>query len=603
MVRVLEYWAAKATGNHVVNDQDDPLDWWQTAVFYQIYPRSFKDSNGDGVGDLKGIEEKADHFKDLGIDCVWLSPIFKSPMADFGYDISDYNQVDGIFGTIEDFESLQKKLNELGVKLILDFVPNHSSDEHEWFKMSVENIAPYSDFYIWKDGKTDEKGNRIPPNNWQSLFSNSAWTWNEKRGKYYLHQFDPKQPDLNYRNKQLVENMKDNLRFWLDRGVDGYRVDAVPFLFEDPNLYDEPINPEGSSSLNTYGLYDHPFTKDLPETYEMISEFRSVMDEYKNKDGRTRVMITEAYSTIENTMLYYGNELSPGAHMPFNFGLIDQINDQSNAKDFSVAVHTWLDNLPRGRSANWVIGNHDQPRVATRFGREMVDGMNMVNLLLPGAAFTYMGEEIGMEDNNIRWDQTVDPSGLNVGQAGYRSLSRDPCRSPYQWNASANSGFSSNLTTWLPLNPNYWSVNLEAQKKQSRSHYSVYKRLIQLRKTRTVQRGSFEDHILSRWVFAFTRTRPGSETYLVVLNVGSEDEQVDLSAISISDSTWLVHTPSVNSQYSTGDKIEANSFTMRPKSSLVLTNKKCLQPSCCKFIITAAVVVALGWAISTIFQH
>ncbi|XP_001943317.1 maltase A1 isoform X1 [Acyrthosiphon pisum] len=562
-----------------VKDEEKSLEWWKTAVYYQVYPRSFKDSNGDGIGDLKGIEEKAEHFKDIGVDCVWLSPIFKSPMADFGYDISDYNMIDPVYGTMDDFISLQKKLQSLGIKIILDFVPNHSSDEHEWFKKSVDKIMPYKDYYVWRDGKCDDNSSITPPNNWQSLFSNSAWTWNKKREQYYLHQFDRKQPDLNYRNKDLVKEMKNNLRFWLDLGVDGYRVDAVPFLFEHPDFLDDIRKPEelAKKEKNTYEQYYHPYTMDLDETYDMISQFRDVMEEYKLRDGKTRVMITEAYTSMENTMRYYGDETSLGAHMPFNFGLIDRLNEYSNATKFNEAINNWLDNMPEGKCANWVIGNHDNPRVATRFGGEMVDAMNMLNMLLPGAAFTYMGEEIGMSDTVIRWEQTVDPRGRNAGPDGFRTLSRDPARSPYQWNASANAGFTvSSSKPWLPVNPNYWKLNLDAQRKQHCSHYTVYKRLAKLRKTRTVQRGSFDGRELSQWVYAFTRSLPSAETYLVVMNVGSEDERVDLSNWPTleKDQTWLVHTPSVNSQYSIGYSLKTNGFTLRPKSAMVLCNKR-----------------------------
>ncbi|XP_025411860.1 maltase 2-like isoform X2 [Sipha flava] len=562
------------TNFEFIDDKKD-LDWWQTAVIYQIYPRSFKDFNGTGIGDLKGIEEKAEHFKDIGVDCVWLSPIFKSPMADFGYDISDFNQIDSTFGTIDDFISLHKRLKSLGIKIILDFVPNHSSDEHEWFKKSEQKIDPYTNYYVWKDAKIDENGLKIPPNNWQSLFSNSAWTWSEKRNQYYLHQFDPKQPDLNYRSKELVEEMKNNLRFWLNLGVDGYRVDAVPFLFEDPEFQNEQRKPEeiASKEKNTYEQYIHTKTMDLNETYDMISQFREVLEEYKRKDGKTRVMIVEAYTTVSNTMRYYGDVNNPGAHMPFNFGLLTMLNDHSKAADFNNAVLEWIKNMPSGGWPNWVIGNHDNPRVAARMGPEMVDAMNMLNLLLPGTAFTYMGEEIGMEDTNVRWDQTVDPRGLNAGVDGYRQLSRDPPRTPFQWNANVSAGFTTGPKTWLPVNPNYWRLNLAEQKEQPRSHYSVYKRLTSLRKTRTMQRGAFVGHVLSEWVYAFSRTLPGAESYYVVMNVGSEDIIVDSSRLlpSSTDRVCKVHTSSINSEHLEGDLLKIDGFQMRPKSALVLT--------------------------------
>ncbi|CAI6350669.1 unnamed protein product [Macrosiphum euphorbiae] len=413
----------------------------------------------------------------------------------------------------------------------------------------------------------------------QSLFSNSAWTWNEQRKQYYLHQFDRKQPDLNYRNKDLVEEMKNNLRFWLDLGIDGYRVVAVPFLFEHPDFLDDIRKPEklAEKEKNTYDQYYHPNTMDLDETYGMINQFRDVIDEYTLKDGKSRVMITEAYTSLENTMRYYGNETNLGAHMPFNFGLIDRLNKYSNATKFNEAIYNWLDNMPDGKCANWAIGNHDNPRVATRFGGEMVDAMNMLNMLLPGAAFTYMGEEIGMSDTAIHWDQTVDPRGRNAGRSGFQTLSRHPARSPYQWDASYNAGFTVSFNPWLPVNPEYWMVNLESQQKPYPSHYKVYKRLAKLRKTRTVQRGSFDGKELSQWVYAFTRSLPSAETYLVVMNVGSEYEDVDLSNWPTlkKDEVWQVHTPSVDAPYVEGYSCETRyRLPMPPKSAMVLCNKK-----------------------------
>ncbi|VVC30056.1 Glycoside hydrolase superfamily,Glycosyl hydrolase, family 13, catalytic domain [Cinara cedri] len=565
LLNLVDYFAK--ADNAIAKNENNELDWWQTAIFYQIYPRSFRDSNGDGVGDLKGIEEKAEHFKDIGVDCIWLSPIFKSPMADFGYDISDYNQIDSIFGTIDDFVSLKNKLKSLGLKIILDFVPNHSSDEHEWFTKSVQRIDPYTDYYVWKDAKIDVNGTKLPPNNWRGPLC--------RRVLYLLSHFDV----IIFLVVGII--FYNNLRFWLELGVDGYRVDAVPFLFEDSRFLDEPRKPErlASKEINTYLQYDHPYTMDLNETYDMISQFRSVLDEYKQKDGKTRVMIIESYTTLENTMRYYGNEKQIGVHLPFNFQLVTELNAQSNATKFSNTVNQWLDNMPKGKWPNWVIGNHDQPRVATRFGSEMVDGINMLNLLLPGTVFTYMGEEIGMEDANIRWSQTVDPMGLNAGPEYYKTQSRDPPRSPYQWDASVNAGFTDNpeVRTWLPVNPNYWRLNLAAQKNQRDhlSHYAVYKRLAGLRKTRTMQHGVYEGCVVSDWVFAFSRSLSGAETYLVVMNVGTEEERVDLSGLSTvnKQQTWIVHTPSINSQYSIGNILNSSGFTMRPKSALVLTNQ------------------------------
>lgn len=339
-------------------------DWWETSAFYQIYPRSFKDSNGDGIGDLNGITEKLSYLKEIGINATWLSPIFKSPMADFGYDISDFFDIQPEYGTIADFEKLLARGKELGIRIILDFVPNHSSDQNEWFIKSVNRDVGYEDFYVWHKGYPDpnNSSNRLPPSNWLSAFRKSAWEWNSKRQEFYLHQFAPQQPDLNYRNPFVVETMKSVLRFWLGKGVAGFRIDAVPWLFEalpDANgvLPDEPKSgytddPDDSSYLL------HIYTQDLDETVDMVYQWRKVLDDYKSiNGGETRVMMTEAHSTIDIVMKYYGNGHGrDGSHIPFNFQMMPNINAApKTAYEIKRIIHIWLDNMPLGRTANWVV--------------------------------------------------------------------------------------------------------------------------------------------------------------------------------------------------------------------------------------------------------
>lgn len=339
-------------------------DWWETSAFYQIYPRSFKDSNGDGIGDLNGVTEKLPYLKEIGINATWLSPIFKSPMADFGYDISDFFDIQPEYGTMADFEKLLARGKELGIKIILDFVPNHSSDENEWFKKSVNRDVGYEDFYVWHDGYPDpnNSSNRLPPSNWLSAFRKSAWEWNTKRKQFYLHQFAAKQPDLNYRSPIVVEAMKSVLRFWLNKGVAGFRIDAVPWLFEslpDKNgvLPDEPKSgftddPDNPSYLK------HIHTQDLDETLDMVYQWRKVLDDFKSEHGGdTRVMMTEAHSTIDIVMKYYGDGHGrDGSHIPFNFQMLPHINPSpQNAYELVRIVKLWLDNMPLGRTANWVV--------------------------------------------------------------------------------------------------------------------------------------------------------------------------------------------------------------------------------------------------------
>ena len=379
--------------NKLIKDKE----WWKTASFYQIYPRSFKDSDGDGIGDLNGIREKLPYLKEIGIKAFWMSPIFKSPMADFGYDISDFYSIQPEYGSMADFENLVKKAKELELKVILDFVPNHSSDENDWFKKSVERVKGFENFYIWHPGKINPNNatdRPLPPNNWISIFRGSAWEWNDKRKEYYLHQFTKKQPDLNYRNPSVVEQMKDVLNFWMDKGVDGFRIDAVPSLFEvkpdaNGNFPDEPLS-GNTNDPDDWNFLVHIYTQDQDDTIDMVYQWRATLDNYqKERGGEDRVIMTEAYSAIDIVMKYYGNGSQEGAHMPFNFQFITTFFNSSNAGDLQKTIDYWMTNMPQGRVANWVMGNHDQHRVGTRIGEDKIDIMNMILMTLPGISVTY----------------------------------------------------------------------------------------------------------------------------------------------------------------------------------------------------------------------
>lgn len=370
----------------------DQETWWRNEVFYQIYPRSFKDSNGDGVGDLKGITSKLQYFADTGITSVWLSPIYQSPMMDFGYDISDYKAIQPEYGTLEDFDELIANATKLGIKIILDFVPNHSSDKHEWFIKSAAREEGYEDFYIWENGTTSEgeNGTHSPPNNWLSVFSGSAWEWNEQRQQYYLRQFTKGQPDLNYRNPAVVQAMDDILLFWLKRGVAGFRVDAVIYVYEDEQLRDEPVSGLTNDSNSTDYL-DHIYTRNQPEGFLLIQHWRRLLDNYTAENGgHQRIMMLEAYTDINRLMNYYEDEHGvQGAQFPFNFDFITELNRNSSAQDFVMTIERWLIYMPPGHVPNWVMGNHDNPRVGSRYDERAVDAMNMLLLTLPGIGVTY----------------------------------------------------------------------------------------------------------------------------------------------------------------------------------------------------------------------
>ncbi|VVC30062.1 Glycoside hydrolase superfamily,Glycosyl hydrolase, family 13, catalytic domain [Cinara cedri] len=550
-------------------------DWWQSEIIYQIYVRSFKDSNGDGIGDLNGIREKVPYFKSIGVGAVWLSPIFLSPQNDFGYDISDYKEIDPIYGSMADFERMRDEFHKNGIKVLLDFVPNHTSDEHEWFQKSIQKVQPFTDYYVWKDPIIDQQGNRTPPNNWLGVFnSGSAWEWNEERQQYYLHQFQVKQPDLNYRNPSVGEEIKNTLLYWLGRGVDGFRFDAVNYLFERKDLADEPKSNKIGFLDTDYDSLIHTSTLDQPETYEMVGVWRQMLDSYRTSEKKTKFMMVECYSPFDKTMRYYGNQSSPGAHFPFNFMFIGTFDQQSNAPKVHNIIKSWFEGMPNGMWPNWVLGNHDNARVATRSNPLLVDGLHMIQSLLPGTQVTYYGDELGLIDTNVRWDQTVDPAGLNVGPYRYTKFSRDPVRTPFPWDSSYNAGFSNSSHLWLPLNSDYWLKNMEEESKY-KSNLKTYRQLSKLRRSPVFVKGDMHLYTLSKWVFGFSRSFYDHPTYFIVVNFGSEIEVIDL--LKVRDTlplTLKVKISSINSGYITGNIIHTKFVVLRPKAALVLTTAK-----------------------------
>nr|CAD7594636.1 unnamed protein product [Timema genevievae] len=434
-------------------------------------------------------------------------------MVDFGYDIDNYIDVDPIYGTLKDFERLVDKAKRLGIKVILDFVPNHTSKQHEWFLKSREREEPYTDYYVWRDSPSRSTSTR-PPNNWLSVFGGSAWTWDNVRGQYYLHQFTEDQPDLNFRSPAVRQEMKGGRCFVInklsvtkksplwwprglrrysrygldcrrrrDRGAFGFRVDAVSHLFEDYQFRDEPESVLDAEDWE-YTFLEHPLTRDLSQNYWLVQEWRQVLDEFASGvDNVTRVIITESYSDIKDTMGYYGSSEMPGVHFPLNFVFITKLNNFCEAEEVKNAIKHWMTKLPEDKSANWVLGNHDVPRVAARFGPSLVDAFNMLLMVLPGVAVTYNGEEIRR----------------------YTKFSRDPQRTPFQWDTSTSAGFSSNTSTWLPVNDNYMKLNLQSQKLAKESHYHVYKRLVQARRSATLQKGDVDIQVVSKYVLTIFR--------------------------------------------------------------------------------------------------
>jgi alpha-glucosidase len=487
------------------------LAWWQRGIVYQVYPRSFQDSDGDGVGDLRGIARRLDHLVALGVDAVWLSPIYPSPMADFGYDIADYTGIDPLFGSMADFDALIARAHELGLKLILDFVPNHTSDRHPWFIESASSRASAKrDWYLWRDPAPD----RGPPNNWLSNFGGPAWTLNEATGQYYYHSFLSQQPDLNWRNPAVVAAMHDVLRFWLARGVDGFRVDVMWMMIKDDQFRDDPPNPDykpgGSSHDRLLPLY----TADRPEVHEVVAGLRAVLDEYAD-----RVLIGELYLPIGRLVTYYGPHLDE-AQLPFNFQLL--LMSGWDAKTIARIITEYEAALPPGGWPNWVLGNHDRPRIASRIGGPQARMAAMLLLTLRGTPTIYYGEELGLTDVPIPPDEVQDPAEKREPGKG---LGRDPERTPMPWDGTAGHGFTTGKP-WLPFGTQ--DVDVAAQTADPQSMLNLYRRLIALRKTSpALLHGATAKVHADGAVLSYERRSP--EQHLAIhLNLGEAAQAVSL---------------------------------------------------------------------------
>ena len=484
---------------------EKPL-WWQTGVIYQIYPLSFADSNGDGYGDLPGILGKLDYLKWLGVDAVWISPIYPSPLADYGYDVSDHKAIHSLFGTMEDFDRLLAACHERGIKLLLDFVPNHTSDQHPWFlesRSSRDN--PKRNWYLWKD-QAREGG---APNNWLSVFGGRAWEWDESTRQYYCHSFLKEQPDLNWRNPEVQEAMLDVMRFWLGKGVDGFRVDALWHVIKDAQLRDNPLDPEYvEGEMSPYCRLVPTYSGGQPELHEIVALMRRVTQEFPE-----RVLIGEMYLPVEELVRYYGRDSDSGIHLPYNFQLIVL---PWRAMDIFAGINEYEASLPTFAWPNWVLGNHDKPRVASRIEPDQAKIAALLLLTLRGTPTMYYGDEIGMEDVNVPAEEARDPVAKAFPKI---RLGRDPERTPMQWSAEPNGGFSTGQS-WLPIAEDYEQTNVEKQKQNDKSLLAFYRQLLELRrKEPALQIGGYLPAGQKKNVFAFVREH-GETTLLIAVNLG-----------------------------------------------------------------------------------
>lgn len=505
------------------------------------------DSNGDGTGDLPGIISRLDYLEWLGVNAIWLSPIFPSPMADFGYDVADYVGIEPIFGTIADFDQLLHSAHERGLKVLLDLVPNHSSDEHPWFvesRSSRENLK--RDWYIWRDPGP----NGGPPNNWQSFFGGDAWTFDPATGQYYLHLFHTKQPDLNWRNPAVRDAIYDAMRFWLDRGVDGFRIDVIWLLMKDEQYRDNPENPAWKPGDPPYTRQEHVYMADLPEVHDIVREMRGLLDQYHE-----RVLIGEIYLPVPRLMLYYGTNQDE-AHLPFNFQLINMPWDAQKVRE---AVDAYEAALPEGAWPNWVLGNHDQPRIASRVGLDQARVAQVLLLTLRGTPTCYYGDEIGMQNVPIPPQLMHDPQGKDNP-----AHSRDPERTPMQWDASPNAGFTAG-EPWLPVAENHTAVNVTAQREDATSMLALFRRLVDLRHTLPALNIGNHQSIDARnsQVFAYVREH-GPQRLLVVLNFSGHAHDLDLSSVSITGR--LLCTSYMDSD----DTLNLGYLTLRPNEGMII---------------------------------
>ncbi|HOC21865.1 MAG TPA: alpha-amylase family glycosyl hydrolase [Anaerolineae bacterium] len=502
------------------------LKWWQRGAIYQIYPRSFKDTNGDGVGDLQGIIEKLPYLERLGVDAIWLSPFYPSPMADFGYDVADYCNVDPLFGDLEIFDRLVAETHARGMKLIIDWVPNHTSDQHPWFiesRSSRDN--PKRDWYIWRDPRPDGS----LPNNWGSFFGGPAWTFDPQTGQYYLHQFVQEQPELNWRNPEVKAAMLETLRFWMRRGVDGFRMDVIGLIIKDAELRDNPINPHAPADLPANDLFRRllpVYNMDQDEVHAVIREIRATLDEFPDRCG-----IGELWGPLDRWIKYYG-EHGEELQLPFNFRLMDGMGLSSmtwDAQALREVVDALETTLPDFAWPNYVLGNHDRMRLVTRFGGEAQARVAaMLLLTLRGTPTLYYGDEIGLPDVPIPPEKIQDPQGRNLGP----ERSRDVCRTPMQWDASPNAGFCPpEVEPWLPVTADYKTRNVAVMSQDPTSILTLYHQLLALRQeTPALFGGRYRpvDAGVPSDCYAYAREADGSR-YLIALNFAAEPRTLALA--------------------------------------------------------------------------
>jgi alpha-glucosidase len=502
--------------------------WWRGAVTYQIYPRSFLDTNGDGVGDLPGIIEKLDYVASLGVDAIWISPFFKSPMADYGYDIADYRDVDPLFGTLEDFDRLLARAHGLGLRVMIDQVLSHTSADHAWFQESrASRDNPRADWYVWADAKEDG----TPPNNWLSIFGGSAWQWEPRRGQYYLHNFLASQPDLNFHNPQVRAAILDCVRFWLDRGVDGLRLDAINFCFHDAQLRDNPPKPKdrrlgrGFSPDNPYAFQYHWYNNTQPENLGFLAELRALLDRFPGTVALGEISSEDSLAT----MAEYTE--AGRLHMGYSFELL---TDDFSATHIRATVQQLEAKMLEGWPC-WAISNHDVERVLSRWGG-MRPAPALANLFtalvcsLRGSVCVYQGEELGLTEAQVPFESLKDPYGIAFWP---QFKGRDGCRTPMPWSDEAHAGFS-HVEPWLPVPGEHRALAVSRQEADVASALNGFRRILRWRSTQPALRwGDIRFLDTPEPMLVFVRSH-GGDSLLVAFNLDGSAMEADLSL----DGTW-----------------------------------------------------------------
>jgi alpha-glucosidase len=536
-------------------------NWWRGGVIYQIYPRSFADSNSDGVGDLPGITAKLDYVAQLGADAIWLSPIFKSPMKDFGYDVSDYCDIDPLFGTLDDFRNLVQTAHAKGLKVVIDQVLSHTSDQHPWFaesRASRDNAK--ADWYVWADALPD--GN--PPNNWLSVFGGSSWQWDTRRKQYYLHNFLASQPDLNFHNPQVVEAILGTVKFWLELGVDGYRLDTTPFYFHDQQLRSNPprdssvAGDPALSDANPYGWQRHIYDKERPENLGFLQQLRALVDQYPNTTMVGEIGTDDSIATMAE-YTSGGDKL----HMAYSFDLLGK---DSSAPYLHGLMQKFADKS-KGGWPSWALANHDVERVGSRWGGSqrnlaMLRLAAVFQMCLRGSPCLYQGDELGLPEADVAFEDMQDPYGITMWP---EFKGRDGCRTPMPWNSqAADIGFGDGQTqAWLPFTEAYRTLAVDVQDRDAHSHLNFYRQLLQWRRTKPVLVYGEQTLLpVHPQVMAFVREHDGQR----VLCAFNFSDQV--ASLHLSDALQPAHTLAVPGL--SGGCLSAKTLAFEPYGGLLV---------------------------------